>query len=118
MGPEELADKVAEPLSIIFEKLCQSGVVLDDWKKGNVTPIFKKGKVEDMGNFTSVPGKVTEQILLEIMLRYLANKAVTGNSQNGFTRGKSCLRNLVTFYDTRATALVDRGRATDTVYLV
>ncbi|KFZ65030.1 hypothetical protein N321_01091, partial [Antrostomus carolinensis] len=77
----ELADKVAEPLSIIFEMSWQSGEVPADWKKGNITPIFKKGNKEDPGNyrpvsFTSVPGKIMEQILLETMLRHMENEKV------------------------------------------
>uniref|UniRef100_A0A8B9FRF7 Reverse transcriptase domain-containing protein n=1 Tax=Amazona collaria TaxID=241587 RepID=A0A8B9FRF7_9PSIT len=50
------------------------------------------------------------------MLRHMKNNKVVGDSQHGFTKGKSCLTNLVAFYD-GATELMDRGRAVDIVYL-
>ncbi|XP_075789726.1 uncharacterized protein LOC112544972 [Pelodiscus sinensis] len=92
-----------EPLAIIFENSWRLGEIPDDWKKANV-PIFKKGKKDNPGNYklvslTSVPRKIMEGILKESILKHLEEGKVIRNSQHGFMKGKSCLTNLISFYD-------------------
>jgi len=41
--------KVPNPQSVIFEKVWHSGEVPTDWKRGNIMPIFKKGKRKSLG---------------------------------------------------------------------
>ncbi|KGL73426.1 RNA-directed DNA polymerase from mobile element jockey, partial [Tinamus guttatus] len=88
MGPDgmhprvlrELAEVIAKPLSIIFERSWRTGEVPEDWKKASVTPVFKKGK-KDPGNYrpvslTSFPGKVMERLILAIVSRHMEDKKV------------------------------------------
>ncbi|GAB0209450.1 mitochondrial enolase superfamily member 1 [Grus japonensis] len=94
---------------------------LKDWRKANVTPVFKKGKKEDPGNYrsvslTSIPGKVMEQLILGVINKHVEEKVVIGSGQHGFTKGKSCLTNPIAFYD-GMTGWVDEGRAVDVVCL-
>ncbi|KAJ7423570.1 RNA-directed DNA polymerase from mobile element jockey-like protein [Pitangus sulphuratus] len=125
MGPDgihprvmrELAEEIAKPLSIIYQQSWLTGEVPDDWKLASVTLIHKKGWKEDPGNFrpvslTSVPGKVMEQIMLSAITQHLQDGQGIRPSQQGFGKGRSCLVNLISFYD-QVTHLVDEGKAVD-----
>ncbi|GAB0204878.1 mitochondrial enolase superfamily member 1 [Grus japonensis] len=113
----DLADVIAKPPPIIFESSWRTGEVPVGWRKANVTPVFKKGKKEDLGNYrpvslTSIPGKVMEQPILGVISKHVEEKVVT----RGFTKGQSCLTNPIAFYD-GMNDWVDEGRAVAVLHL-
>ncbi|CAM4547361.1 unnamed protein product [Caretta caretta] len=57
-----------------------------------------------------------EQVLKESTLKHLEERKVIRNHQHGFTKGKSCLTNLIAFYD-EITGSVDEGKAVDVLFL-
>ncbi|CAM4417157.1 unnamed protein product [Lepidochelys kempii] len=129
MGPDslhprvlkELVDVIAESLAIIFENSWQPGEVPDDWKKDNVVPIFKKGRRRILGTTGQSASpqsleNIMEQVLKESIPKHLEKRKVIRNSQHGFTKGKSCLTNLIAFYD-EITGSVDEGKAVDILFL-
>jgi len=69
-----------------------------------------------MVSLTSILGKVMEQFILEIIIKQVEEKKVTRSSQHGFTKAKSCLTNLIAFYND-VSGWVDEGRSVDIVYL-
>jgi len=100
----ELADVIARPLPIIFDQSRQPVEVSKDCRKGDITPIFKKSKKEDAGNYrlvslTLIPRKVIEQLILETISRHMMDKKVIRRNQPGFTKERLCLTNLLNFYD-------------------
>ena len=99
MGPDgmhprvlrELAEVTAEPLSIIFDRPRRLGEVPKDWRIANVSPVFRNGEEEDVGNsrrvsITSVPRKVMEQPVVDAISKQLGEKKDRRRSQHGFTK--------------------------------
>ncbi|KAK4808263.1 hypothetical protein QYF61_020753 [Mycteria americana] len=128
MGPDEihprvlkeLAEVLTKPLSIIYQQSWLTGEVPADWRLANVTPIYKKGRKEDPGNYrpvslTSVLGKLMEQIILSAITRHVEDNQGIKPSQHGFKKGRSCLTNLISFYN-KVTCLMDEGKAVDVAF--
>jgi len=118
---KEQVDVKVGPLSIIYQRPWGSGEVAVDWKLASVIPIYKKGMKKDPGNYrhvslTSFTGKIMEKNILGTVESHLKNNAITRHRQHGFTKGKSYLTNLKSFYN-KVTCLVDKGNLVDVVFL-
>ena len=115
---KELKEQLSSPLSVLFRKSLDEGVVPKDWKDSSITPIYKKGRRSEPGNYrpvnlTSNTCKLMEKI--KVPLEDHLERHVIGNSQHGFCRGRSPQTNLLEFMD-RLTKWVDEGRCVDIVY--
>ena len=51
---KETAEQICTPLSILFNKSLESGILPQDWKSAQVTPIFKKGNRHSPNNYRPI----------------------------------------------------------------
>ena len=117
----DICDYISEPLILIFNMSIHLKQVPADWKHANVTLIFKKGDKSDPGNYrpislTSQICKVLESILRDNIVNHLSTHTLLLKSQHGFTKGKSCLTNLLSFLED-VTKAIDEGKPMDVIYL-
>ena len=96
---QNVADEVAKPLTLIFTKSLNESKLPEDWRRANITAIYKKGARNEASNYrpvslTSVVCKILEAIIKEKLTRFLQDKQWIVNEQHGFVSGGSCLTNL------------------------
>ena len=118
---KELAQELAQPLAVIFQKSLHEGVLPVDWKEAQVTPLFKKGEKDVPGNYrpvslTSVVCKVLESIVRERVMGHLTANNLLSGCQHGFVSGRSCTTNLLSTLETW-TLMIDEGSSVDAIYL-
>ena len=116
-----MVHEVSTPLGIVFTKSMGSGVVPEDWRKANVTAIYKKGQKSSPSNYrpislTSVPGKVMERITKDSLMSHLSRNRLIKPSQHGFVPNKSCTTNLLEYLE-KVTKAVEEGKSVDIIYL-
>jgi ribonucleases P/MRP protein subunit RPP40 len=117
----ELRKEVSEPLAALFNHSLETSMVPVDWKDAGVTPLFKKGKKSDVQNYrpvsmTSIVCKIMESIIKDKIVGHLERGDLIRDSQHGFTRGRSCLTNLLEFFE-EVTLHLDEGKPFDIMYL-
>ncbi|KAJ7405756.1 RNA-directed DNA polymerase from mobile element jockey-like protein [Willisornis vidua] len=102
---KELDDVITRSLSRFLNDSWEYRDVPVDWKLATLS-VFKKDKKHDTGNhksisLTSVTDKIMEKIILRVTEKHLKDNAIINHSQPRFMRGKSCLSNLISFYNKR-----------------
>ena len=117
----ELSCELAKPLAKMFQKSLEDGVVPEDWRNANITSLFKKGNKSEAQNYrpislTSVVCKMLESIIKDEIVMHLEKCKLIRDSQHGFTKGRSCLTNLLEFFE-EVTKLLDSGQPVDVIYL-
>jgi len=63
-----------------------------------------------------VLGKIMEQFILSALIGHVQDNQGIRPSQHACMKGRSCLTNLISFYD-QVTQLMDEGKAVDVIYL-
>ena len=96
----ELAEEIALPLSMIFNRSIKEGRIPDKWREAEVRAIYKKGKKTVAGNYrpvslTSIICKLLEGFIRSALYTHLIENKLLSEHQFGFCRGRSCLTQLL-----------------------
>ena len=121
LSPKETVEQISKPLAHVFNMSLQEGIVPVEWKEANIIPLFKKGSRNKSVNYrpvslTSVICKLLETIIRDHMMDFLVKHKLINTSQHGFLKARSCLTNLLCFFE-EITKWVDDGSPVDVIYL-
>ena len=85
---------------------------MDNWKRGHVVPIYKKGCHKQASNYcpitlTSIVGKLLESIVRDSLLTHFNTHDLLSNNQHGFFPGRSCVTQLLSVLDDWTRAMME-----------
>jgi hypothetical protein len=117
---KEVRNEIAYPLKLIFECSLKTTSLPNDWKSGNITPIYKKGKKCNVSNYrpvsiTSIVCKVLESIIRDSVIKHLHDNNLFSKKQYGFIKGRSTVSQLLSLLDEWTEAL-EQGGQIDVIY--
>ena len=116
----ELSKELSVPLSIVFNKSLEDGIIPTDWKSANVV-IFKKGTKSVPGNYrpvslTCIICKILEFIIRDIVVEHMLDCNLYSKCQHGFRKHRSCITQLLEVMED-FTKFVDNKNDIDIIYL-
>ena len=77
-----------------------TGTFPNDWKKGIVVPVFKKGDKQILKNYRPISllpvcGKIFEKLIFNKMFKFFIEKDLISPNQSGFKPGDSCINQIL-----------------------
>ena len=125
-GPDKISERflkscvytISKPLLIIFNRSLDSGIFPKLWKYSYITPIFKSGDPEDVGNYRgvcnqSVIAKMFDSLVYDQFS--WACKGIIGDCQFGFCKNRSTVDNLV-LYEVALLGALENNVQIDAIY--
>ena len=117
----ETADVLAKPLYRIFNQSLEQQRVPDEWKKGRISAIYKKGNNTLAGNYrpvslTSIVCKIMEKTIRAHIVHHMNINKLFTDKQYGFMSGRSTSLQLLAVLD-KWTEALDSGSTIDCIYM-
>ena len=97
----KLSEQTASPLTTIFQQSLHDGIVPVDWRKANITPVFKKGQKYLCSNYyrpislTCVVSKLMEHVVCSSIMNRANMHNILYSLQHGFRARRSCETQLI-----------------------
>ena len=101
---KECSKELAPILSQLFQMSLNNGILPENWRNANISPIFKKGDRHTAANYrpvslTCVCCKLLEHIFCHHIMIRLEHYKILTNLQHGFCSGHSCEFQLIITLD-------------------
>jgi hypothetical protein len=118
---KDLAVELCIPLTKVFNQSLECSSLPADWKKGNISPIFKGGSKHSPNcyrpiSLTCICCKLMERIIKANMVEFLESNRLLSEVQFGFRQNRSCLTNIL-FSLEKWTKSLDEGLPVDVIYI-
>ena len=118
---KKCSDALSPPLTRIWHKSMECGIIPETCKTANITPIHKGKSRAVPKNYrpvalTSHLIKVFEKVIRKQIVEFMTEYMLFNKSQHGFRGGRSCLSQLLEHFD-KITSLLEKGYGVDVIYL-
>jgi hypothetical protein len=117
---KEAAPIIKHPLCKLFNLSLRVASYPSQWKRVNITPVFKNNKQNDVNNYRlisllSVISKCMERCVYNHIHNHLLDSDILTTCQSGFTKGDSAVNQLINITNDFGKAL-DSGKEVRVVF--